>query len=45
MLVTLRHQRVNLVKLVLMHVRKWSFVERITFKNICLKHKTEKSKL
>ena len=46
MLVTLGDQRVNFVKLLLMHVRKLSFIKRMTFKNICpAEHKTEESLL
>ena len=43
MLVTLGDQRVNFVKLLLMHVRKLSFIKRMTLKNIFPKHKTEES--
>ena len=45
MLVTLGDQRVNFVKLLLVHVRKLSFIKRMTFKNICPEHKTEESLL
>ena len=43
--VTLGDQRVNFVKLLLMHVRKLSFIKRMTFKNICPEQKTEESLL
>ena len=43
MLVTLRDQRVNFVKLLLMHVRKESFIYRMTYKKIVLSTKQRRA--